>query len=219
VRIVRQSAHPRLVPITTASSVRQTRSTSARSNRDEHAACRLIVLFGVVLLLSAPCSFAQESASYRLAEHAFNEGGHPDAGLIVSSASYRITLDAVGDSVTGLGLSSASYTMEGGFVSRYPPPAEVLGLIFLDRTTLGWQAEKSASHYDLYRGLATAVSGSYAGACHEAGIAGETTTDGESPPAAEGFFYLVTATNSLGEEGTRGTRDPGVQRAETGQCL
>ena len=59
------------------------------------------LMIPLVLLLVFPV-LAQESASYKLNEHTFNSGGNPSDGVVLTSASYKITLDAIGDSVTEL---------------------------------------------------------------------------------------------------------------------
>src|SRR5437773_3527045 len=134
-------------------------------------------VFLLALLLVCP-AFAQESASYKLKESVFNAGGDPSQGNVLSSTSYRIRLDAVGDSVAQTGLQGPSFHLDAGFVSAYPPPAEITGLRFLaDKFTLHWDAEKSVGAYNLYRGLLTALAGGSTGACLQASIAGEAATD------------------------------------------
>ena len=73
----------------------------------------------IVLLLSLMLSgaaMAQESASYKIELHAFNAGGHPMDGFVVSSATYELRLGAIGESVTILDGSSGSFRVSGGFV-------------------------------------------------------------------------------------------------------
>ncbi len=65
---------------------------------------------------------AQQSASFKLEEHTFNAGGNPDQGAILTSASFRISLDAIGDAVAATGLTSASFQLDTGFLTGYPPP-------------------------------------------------------------------------------------------------
>src|SRR2546426_6136868 len=114
-------------------------------------------VFLLALLWVCP-AFAQESTSYRLKESVFNAGGDPYRGSVLSSASYRIRLDAVGDSVAQTGLQGPSFHLDGGFVSAYPPPTEIAGLRFLaDKVTLRWDPEKSVGAYNLYRDLLTAL--------------------------------------------------------------
>ncbi|MDQ7007231.1 MAG: hypothetical protein Q9Q40_08355 [Acidobacteriota bacterium] len=167
------------------------------------------VFFAVFLVLvSAPLLFAQQSASYRLDEHVVNLGGRPDDGVTASSASFRISLDSLGEAVVRTGLSSSSFRMDGSFGSAYPPPEEVLGLRFTDSTTLAWNPEKSVGVYDVYRDPLAALSGGGYGTCWQQDLVGTTTTDPDVPGAGGGYFYLVTAENRLGEEGTKG-RDSG----------
>jgi hypothetical protein len=170
--------------------------------------CRtlLALLFACILgLLLAPDATGQESASYRLEEHALNAGGRPADGVEATSASYRISLDAIGQGVVGRDLSSDSYGMEGGFVSAYPPPGEVTGLFLTDAVTLVWDPEPSAGHYNLYRDALTSLADLGYGRCKQQRLTATTTTDPAMPsPAGEGYFYLVTAANRLHEEGTKG---------------
>lgn len=175
------------------------------------------LLMPLVFLLAIPV-LAQESASYKLGEHVFNAGGNPSDGLVLTSASYKITLDAIGDSVAGRNLASASYHMDGGFVMGYPPPGEVHGLEFTNLQTLVWQPEKSVGVYNLYRGLVDGLDGTVYGSCEEPDIALNATTDSDPVPVGNGYFYLVTAENRLDEEGTLGIRSTGAERPNTGAC-
>ena len=119
----------------------------------------------------------------------------------------------------GNGLSSASYSMGGGFGEAYPPPGEVANLAFLsDDQTLEWDPEKSAGIYNLYRDLLSGLSGD-PGQCHESSIASATTTDTDVPVSAgDGFFYLVTVENRLGEEGTKGFDSGAGERGNSSPC-
>jgi hypothetical protein len=167
------------------------------------------VLAGV---LAAGLASAQTSASYRLEEHVFNAGGHPEAGTILTSAGYRLTLDALGESLVGIGLGSGSYHMDGSFGAGYPPPDEVTGLRFTDTTTLVWDPEKSVGTYMLYRDWVSALSGMGYGQCQQQDLTDEIATDSDTPtPPGGGYFYLVTVENRLSEEGTKGWHD-GVER-------
>ena len=47
------------------------------------------------------------------------------------------------------------------------------------------------------------------GNCEQQEITGETTTDTDTPPGGDGYFYLVTAENRVDEEGTKGTDGEG----------
>jgi hypothetical protein len=149
-------------------------------------------------------ALAQESASYRLDEHVFNAGGHPADGVEPVSASYRMSLDAMGDSLVPMSLSSASYRLDGGFGSAYPPPGEVLNLVFLDDENLAWDPERSAGTYDLYRDVVGALPGLGYGACQQQDLPSAGATDTDLAPTGQSFFYLVTVSNRLGEAGTKG---------------
>jgi len=155
----------------------------------------------LVALLALPVA-AQQSASYKLGEHVFNAGGNPAGFVVPASASYKISLDSIGEGVVRTGLTSASYHMDGSFTGCYPPPSEVLGLKFYDAVTLIWDPEKSVGDYNLYRGMIANVSGG--GTCLQQGIVDEKASDAEPLQLGDGFFYLVTAENRLDEEGTKG---------------
>lgn len=168
----------------------------------------------VVLAASAP-AIAQQSASYSLPEHHFNAGGSPVQGTPLASASFRITLAAIGDGVTARGLTSASYLADVSFVPAYAPPGEVMNLDFVDATTLSWDSESSVGDYNLYRDLASALPGLGYGACLDPMVAIETASDPALPPPGAIYFYLVTAENRLGEEGTKGYSSNGLERRGT----
>lgn len=177
----------------------------------------LLVIAGAALIAALPAA-AQESASYRLTEHVFNAGGHPSDGVVFASASYRVTLDAIGEGVLGRGLSSGSYRMEAGFVPVYPPPGEATGLLFSDRTTLVWSPEPSVGAYNLYRDLVSNLSGLGYGDCEQYDLPDETATDADAPPVGDGYFYLVTAANRLDEEGSKGQDSDGAERGNPDAC-
>ncbi len=174
---------------------------------------------GCLLLGAVYPGLAQESASYRISENALNAGGHPAQGVVMSSASFRITLDATGDPLAAPGLASASFTMQSGTIASGRPPGEVTGQVFLgDGTTLQWNPEPSAGTYRVYRGLLSARSATNYGSCHQQGIAGISTTDNETPPAADGYMYILTVENFLGEEGTMGYTSALTERPNTAPC-
>ncbi len=160
---------------------------------------------------------AQTSASFKLQEAVINAGGNPLQGSLPSSASYRIRLDSIGEASVGIGASSSSYRMDSAFVSAYRPPGETLGLRFSNRTTLVWNPEPSIGKYELYRGLISSLPGTW-GACFAANLASATAPDTQAPSSGTGYFYLVTARNRLGEEGTKGTRSNGSIRTNTNPC-
>jgi hypothetical protein len=150
-------------------------------------------------------------------EHTVNAAGHPDAGTVMASTGYRITLDAIGDPIASVGLSATSYKMDGGFAVAYPPPGEVTGLLFrLDASTLTWSVDPAADSYEVYRDLLSALPGGQNGLCLQGGVLATSTTDPATP--GTGWFYLITSRNSLGEEGTKGFASSGVERANPGPC-
>jgi hypothetical protein len=175
------------------------------------------VLF-VLLLVTAGLVAAQTSAGYKLEEHVLNAGGHPGEGAFLTSTGYRMTLDALGETVVGQGLSSASYRMSGGFGGGYPPPGEVLNLRFIDAQTLVWDPERSVGVYNLYSGTASSLPGLGYGLCEQPDLAGETATVPGGPPVSEIHFYLATAENRLGEEGTKGDDGSGAERPNPNAC-
>jgi hypothetical protein len=117
--------------------------------------------------------------------------------------------------VAGVGMGSVSYGMDASFGAAYPPPGEVRSMWFSDHDTMHWDAEVSAGVYNLYRDLMTNVSGGGYGVCHVAGVANTTAADTGTPPPDNGWFYLVTVENRLGEEGTKGTDSSDTERLGT----
>jgi hypothetical protein len=160
---------------------------------------------------------AQQSASYRLSEHTLNEGGHPAQGVVLSSASFRVRLDAIGDGATGARPGSASFHLAGGFVGAYPPPGEVRDLTFASSTVLSWDPEKSVGTYDLYRDGSSTFQSSF-GICLASGLTATSAGDAGNPPFGSAYFYLVTAKNLLGEEGTKGYESSGAERPNLAPC-
>jgi len=129
-----------------------------------------------------------------------------------------MSLDAVGDPATGARSSAPSYRMGAGFASAYPPPGQVRGLRFTDGDTLRWDSEPSIGSYNLYRDLLSRLSSGGYGNCEQQDLTDETATDATVPPAADGYFYLVTAQNRLDEEGTLGEDSGGAERPNTTPC-
>ncbi len=161
-------------------------------------------------LLSSGLVLAQTSTSFKLSEHVFNAGGHPAGGTVPTSANFKISLDAIGEGLLGTALSSASFNIDGGFGSAYPPPSEVSGLRFTDKATLEWSPEKSAGIYNLYRDLQSNLQGF--GDCEQQDLTATTTTDNDAVPTGDGYVYLVTVENRLDEEGIKGFQSDGMER-------
>ena len=155
-------------------------------------------------------------AALKVESATLNAGGHPLQGTKLGSASYRVSLDALGDSARS-GLTSASFRLDGGFVARYPPPGEVKNLRFTTKSQLVWNGERSTGTYDVYRAVLSTLPGSFGG-CLASGIQPTSYDDVAIPSPATGLFYLVTAENRLLEEGTKGPSSNGVPRSNTSAC-
>ena len=179
---------------------------------------RLRPILPVLLLAAAAPAWAQQSASFKLEESVFNAGGHPEGAVTPGSASFRLTLGAIGDAVALLDPSSASFRLDGGFVASYPPPGEVLNLRFIDPDTLVWDAEKSTGAYNLYQGDVTDPWAPTYGICMEAELAAETAMVIDVPAGGQALFILVTAENLLSEEGTKGSDSVGTPRPNPAPC-
>jgi hypothetical protein len=177
-----------------------------------------VLLSGIGVFLLGASVLAQQSTNFKISDHTFNAGGHPDAGAVLTSATYRITFDVIGDGTVGSNLSSTSFRMGGSFAACYAPPGEVPGLSFTGPGTLVWQLEPSAIRYNLYRDLVSNVVGSGYGSCEQYDLPDGTTTDTDPVPAGDGFFYLVTADNRLDEEGTKGRASDGSERPNSASC-
>ena len=170
----------------------------------------------LLVLVLAGTALAQQSASFKLEEHVLNSGGNPDAaGSILTSANFRISLDSLGEGIVARGLSSASFQLGSGFAEAYAPADEVTGLLFADKNNLEWDPEKSGGNYNLYRDLASNLSGLGFGNCEQQDLTDETAMDGDTPAVNDAYFYLVTAKNRLDEEGTKGFRSNGDERTGT----
>jgi len=146
--------------------------------------------------------------AFKIESSAFNAGGHPDDGTILTSSSYRMTLDALGDSAGAVALGSASWRMDAGLSPGYGPPGEVMNLRFDDATTLHWDAKPSAVLYHVYDG----------DTCVPPDLAQTTATISAIPAPGGLFTYLVTAENTLGEEGTRGYWSDHTERPNPNAC-
>jgi hypothetical protein len=171
-----------------------------------------------IAILLTPAVGAQTSTSFKLEEQLFNAGGNPADGVVLTSTSFRITLDAIGESAARRGLGSDSLGLDGGFVPRYRPPGEVTALRFTDAVTLVWKADGSVGWYNLYRDLMSNLSTLGYGDCDQYDLTTETTTDTDAVPSDDGYFYLVTAKNRLGEEGTKGFDSDDVERPNLIPC-
>ena len=174
--------------------------------------------------LAAAPTFAQTSASYKVEESIVNNGGNPISAAGLASATYRLTLDAVGDATLATALQSTTYSMDAGFVGRYAPPIEVQGLVLgpappfpYPVARLTWQSQPSAATYQVYRGALGSLPGTY-GTCLIGNLSLPITSDTNAPPVGQGFFYMVTARNRLGEESPKGYRSDGTLQPNPLPC-
>lgn len=169
------------------------------------------------LLLVSQAAFAQSSVSFRMSNPVFTQGGHPQGGAVLGSASYRVTIDSVGEGLATPDLGSAGFAMRAGFALCFSPAGEVQGMRALaDKTTFSWTAEPSVGDYSVYRGTLDTLPGTY-GACRLSGVASTSTALSEIP-GATGYFYLITARNLLREEGTKGSSSAGLLRGNPTPC-
>jgi hypothetical protein len=168
----------------------------------------------IVLLLASSAdlpTLAQSSATFRVDESVFNSGGHPEQGISMTSTSYRISLDSLGENLVSAALSSGSYELESGLASAYRPAGSVTGLRFISKDALEWDAHSAAGRYNLYRDDLNNI-GAY-GACLDPGLASPPASDPQAPAPGAVFFYLVTVVNRLGEEGGKDSDSNGIPRA------
>jgi len=181
----------------------------------------VLALAALAIFTSGVPARAQQSASFALEGNTFNEGGRPANGVVAQSASFQITLDAVGDAVPMFAASSASFGLSGGIVGAYAPPSEVqavaLGSGGGSSTSLIWSPMPTAVRYDVYRGGTGTLPGTF-GSCLISDLANTAYNDTAAPASRTGFFYLVTGENRLGEEGTKGTQSNGTVRTAAPAC-
>lgn len=172
----------------------------------------------LLLVLAMPgIALAQTSVSYKLTESTLNHGGDPKDGVSAASASWHIKLDSIGDGMLGVALSSASWHSDAGFVDVYAPPREVASVRWASKTSVLWDPEPSVGSYDVYRDLLSTLPGNF-GVCFASGLTSESATEPASPSLGAPWFYLVTARNRLGEEGTKGFRSSGAERPNPAPC-
>lgn len=179
---------------------------------------RRVVLLFLLLLLGGGLALAQQSSSHRLDEHTFNAGGHPQGGAVLTSASFRLTLGAIGDGLVVADAASKSFAVDAGFVAAYPPPGDLRNVLFTDATTLVWDPDRSAGTYNLYQGLITRPFDPEYGLCQTAGLPDAMTGVPAIPAVGEALFVLPTVENRLGEEGTKGSDSSGSERANASPC-
>ena len=175
----------------------------------------VLALAGVAL---AGLATAQQSSSFQMTEYTFNAGGHPAQGTILTSGSFQLTLDALGDAISGTATNSSSFSIGNGFPASFGPPLEAQNLRFTDAVTLAWDPDGSVGEYELYRGQVVAPFDPNYGSCLSAGITDLTATDFSAPGPGLAFFYLVTARNRLDEEGSKGLDPDNLERDNSFPC-
>jgi hypothetical protein len=168
------------------------------------------LLIGLAILTFSFGALAQSGANFKVEESQFNAGGNPANGAAPSSAGYDISLDAIAGQASATPSTSPNFSVTGGLVPAYPPPGEVQGFGY-QGPVLGWDPDPSTGSYTLYRGSVGDLPGSF-GAPIQAGITLVQVADPATPSAGQCFFYLVTAVNRIGEEGTKGTMSDGTPR-------
>lgn len=175
------------------------------------------------LLLALPIALpsqalAQSSPSHSITGQVFNAGGRPAQAVISSSASFRLSLDSIGEPIAGGVLGGPTLRVDAGLAAAYLPPGEVEGVLMLaDQQTLSWGLEPASTAYNVYTGLLSSLPGSF-GACAVTRIQGTAVVDTSTPSVGSGLFYLVTGVNRLREEGTKGHTSSGAVRINPLPC-
>jgi len=188
-----------------------------RTPASRPATWRIAAVIVAAAVLWSGRAEAQQSPSFRVDNGTLNEGGRPLQGVSLAGSTYRISLDAIGDATAPPSLGSASFRLDTGLVEAFAPPGEVMNQRFANASMMTWNVEKSVGVYEVYRGLLSGLPGGF-GACFQSSVVGASASDGASPPAGDGWFYLVTAKNRLGEEGTKGYQSNGAQRSNASPC-
>jgi hypothetical protein len=176
---------------------------------------RIVVPWVAIAALSS--ALAQSSSSYRLEQHSLNSGGDPRNGIVLVAPSFRLSFDTIGDPLARAAWSSASYRLSAGFAAGMAPPGEVRGVAFLNKTTLGWSPEANAISYAVYRSLGDPFALT-AGDCLARVFGAEAATDTAVPGPGGRYYYLVTSTNRLDEEGTAGFHSDGTEHPTPDPC-
>ena len=179
---------------------------------------RLTVMSCALALIPSPAA-AQESASYKISDHVFNNGSGLNGSVVPSSTGFRISLDSVGDMVGMSQAGSVGFQLQGSFVVTYRPPGEVQGLDFLNAGTLIWLPEPSVGEYEVYRSEISQLALGDTGMCLAAQVPETLIYEPFIPDPGQAWFYLVTASNRLDEEGTKGYRSNGAERPNPGPCF
>ena len=97
-----------------------------------------------------------------------------------------------------------------------PPPGELQNAAFTDKTTFVWDTQPNSPHYDVVRGLLSALPVGPGGGdefCFD-DLLTSVLVDGTTPLINTGFWYVTRATSACGI-GTFGTQHDGTPRATT----
>jgi len=97
-------------------------------------------------------------------------------------------------------------------------PGEVTGDRMDQSSILSWNATNGATAYNVYRGDVSWLRTQSGAVCHALQLATTSFSTPVNPVQGQGFFYLVTAKSSAGEEGTSGTDSGGTPRPLRGSC-
>jgi hypothetical protein len=85
-----------------------------------------------------------------------------------------------------------------------------------NKIVLRWNPEKSVGVYNVYREPISSLPG--AGTCLARGLQVTNYNEPTVPLSGTGYYYLITAENRLGEEGTKGFRSSGTERSNAFAC-
>ena len=174
---------------------------------------RALLAYALIASAGSAAHAGSRSASFNLSDATLDGGARPAA-----SSSFKITNPSIGSGLESAVYASASFHMDSGFAASYLPPAEIAGLRWSNLTTLEWNADRSIGSYALYRNRLNTLAAANGGDCLVSGLSSETSLDSELPGAGNGYFYLVTARNRLGEERTRGYGSDGLERLGGAAC-
>jgi len=95
-----------------------------------------VLLIGLALMPFA--AWGQSSANFNISSSTFNSGGTPGNGSL-TSANYRVSVAAIGETLPAANLSSPSFSMAIGFVaSNHSPPVVIFRNGFESADTLLW---------------------------------------------------------------------------------
>jgi hypothetical protein len=165
--------------------------------------------------LSAPPAF---SSGYHLS------GASPclDTGPDPATYDGKTTVDLDGEmrlrDFDGLGIAESdagAFEATNGALA----PGEVMNLRWTTKTAIAWDAVTDASQYHAYRDALANRSYAIFGTCADGviPISGTTATETAIPSAGQGYYYVFTAEDGSGNEGTMGYAT-GAERSDFSPC-